>query len=558
MAAKMPAGEEALREAAMRRILRDAGRSAARIAVVCGAWHAPVLATPLPARADTELLRGLPRVKVSATFVPWSHGRLALDSGYGAGIRSPGWYDHLWRDGSSVGWLTRVARLLRGEDLDASSAHVIDAVRLAEALAALRGRFMVGLEELTEATRAVLCFGVDTPMRLIHNRLIVGEVLGQVPEDAPLVPLARDLTAQQRRLRLVVDPTPRALTLDLRRQSDLERSHLLHRLRLLDVPWGEVEETTSMGTFREAWQIAWDPELAVRVVEASLWGTTVAAAAAGRAMDIAERTSDLPRLGALLDVTLLADLPQAVTAVVMRLESAAAVAADVVHLMQTLPPLANVVRYGSVRQTDRTVVARVIAALLARICVGLPLACASLDDAAAAQLYDAVMAVDGALHVVGDPGRRADWLAALATVADMETGHGLVTGRATRLLLDAGSLPRIEVVRRAGLALAAARDPDAAGAWAEGFLRQSGLLLLHDEALWEVVDGWLDGLPQAAFTQVLPVLRRTFASFPAAERRQIGTRAARRSGPVAVAGADFDEVRARAVLPVVHRLLGRP
>ena len=39
-----------------------------------------------------------------------------------------------------VRWLTRVARLLRDEDLDASSAHVIEAVRLAEALAALRGR----------------------------------------------------------------------------------------------------------------------------------------------------------------------------------------------------------------------------------------------------------------------------------------------------------------------------------------------------------------------------------------------------------------------------------
>jgi hypothetical protein len=550
-------GEDAVREAAMRRVLRDAARTATRIAVVCGAWHAPMLATLPSAGSDAALLRGLPRVKVAATFVPWSHGRLTLDSGYGAGIRSPGWYDHLWRDGSAVGWMTRVARLMRAEDLDASSGHVIDALRLAEALAGLRGRYAVGLEELTEAAQAVLCFGVDLPMRLVRDKLVVGEALGQVPEHAPHVPLARDLAAQQRGLRLALDPQPRTLVLDLRRSLDRDRSHLLHRLRMLEVPWGEVEEATGMGTFREAWRIAWDPELAVRVVEASLWGTTVAAAASARAIDIAARTPDLPRLGALLDVALLADLPDAAASVIHRLDAAAAVAAGMLQLMRALPPLANVLRYGSVRQTDTTVVAQVVATLLARICVGLPAASTSLDDAAAAELYDAVMAVDGALHVVGTPDQRADWLAALAAVADAQAGHGLVAGRATRLLLDAGVLERAEVVRRAGLALAAARDPDAAGAWAEGFLRHSGLLLLHDEALWDVVDRWLDGLTAEAFAQVLPVLRRTFASFPAAERRQIGAHAAHGVAPEAAARTDFAEARARAVVPVIHRLLGR-
>ena len=43
------------------------------------------------------------------TWVPWTYGRLSYASGYGAGIRSPGWYDHLF---SSPGqpierWLAR-------------------------------------------------------------------------------------------------------------------------------------------------------------------------------------------------------------------------------------------------------------------------------------------------------------------------------------------------------------------------------------------------------------------------------------------------------------------
>ena len=59
--------------------------------------------------------------------------------------------------------MTRAARLLRGEGLDASSASVIEAVRLAEALAALRDLPMPGLDELNEATLTVLCDGDDAP-----------------------------------------------------------------------------------------------------------------------------------------------------------------------------------------------------------------------------------------------------------------------------------------------------------------------------------------------------------------------------------------------------------
>ena len=119
--------------------------------------------------------------------MPWTHGRLCRDSGYGAGIDSPGWYHHLWTAPDQVvsRWLTRVARLLREQDLDASSAHVIEAVRLAEALAALHGRALPDLSELNDAVQAIFCFGDALPMRLIHDKLIVGETPGQGPRRHP-------------------------------------------------------------------------------------------------------------------------------------------------------------------------------------------------------------------------------------------------------------------------------------------------------------------------------------------------------------------------------------
>ena len=136
-----PPEDEALREAHMRTAIRAAlkqGRE--RVAVVCGAWHAPALAEPGPAQPDAELLRGLPKVKTEATWIPWTHSRLSYRSGYGAGVQSPGWYHHLWTapDRAAVRWGAQAARLLRAEDLEAPSASVIEVVRLADTLAALR------------------------------------------------------------------------------------------------------------------------------------------------------------------------------------------------------------------------------------------------------------------------------------------------------------------------------------------------------------------------------------------------------------------------------------
>ena len=269
----------------MRTVLRKAIREGfERIAVICGAWHVPALELPLPpATHDQRILKGLPKRKVACTWVPWTHGRLAAASGYGAGITSPGWYHHLFTapDQITTRWLSKVARVLRAEDLPVSSAHVIEAVRLADTLAALRGRPLAGLSEVTEATRAVLCGGNDVLLDLVTREAVVGELLGTVPGETPQAPVAADLAAQARRLRMKRDATERVIELDLRKPNDLEKSRLLHRLRILGVHWGvpAADERRAQGTFREMWRLTWDPGLEVELVAAGAHGTTVAGAA---------------------------------------------------------------------------------------------------------------------------------------------------------------------------------------------------------------------------------------------------------------------------------------
>ncbi|MCR4414752.1 MAG: DUF5682 family protein, partial [Thermoguttaceae bacterium] len=345
---------EAQREAYMRRVIRAAEKEGfARIAVVCGAWHAPALVNLPPAKADDAVLAGLPKTKVAVTWIPWTYGRLSYRSGYGAGVVSPGWYDHLWTSPgrAAARWAAHAARLLRGADLDASSASLIETVRLAEALAALRGLPMPGLAELTEAIQAVLCQGEPAPMRLIREKLEIGDRLGKVPEATPAVPLQRDLEAQQKRLRLKPTTEIKTLDLDLRNETDRARSRLLHQLHLLGIDWGQPQRApgSAAGTFHEVWQIQWQVEFAVSLIEASVWGNTVESAAAAKVKSQADEAKELPALTDLLDGVILAGLGEAMEHVLARLQAHAAVAADVRHLMDALLPLARVARYGDVR-----------------------------------------------------------------------------------------------------------------------------------------------------------------------------------------------------------------
>jgi Family of unknown function (DUF5682) len=550
------------REAAMRRGIRQATKEGfANIAVVCGAWHAPALEMLPSAAEDDRTLRALPKpIKTAAAWVPWTFDRLAAESGYGAGIESPGWYAHLWSGAEplAVSWMARVGALFRSEGMDASAAHLVEAVRLAETLAAMRGRAVPSLSELNEAVRACLAMGSDLPLALVRDRLIVGQVMGETPPDAPVAPLAADLEQLTRRLRMKPEPGQKTIDLDLRNDTDRARSHLLHRLTILDIHWGQTQQVYGKsGTFHEVWVLAWQPEFVIDLVAASRFGNTIEEAASNFSIEAATKAEELPALTALIEAVLLADLPKAIELVVDRIGDVAAVGSDVPALMDALAPLARVLRYGNVRGTDATAVSAVVDGLVARICIGLGSAAASLDDDAATVFARQVDGVHAAIALLDDPDDRLAWREALQRLIDQEGLHGLVAGRATRLLLDEGVIHSGEATRLMRLVLSPGAEPAVGAGWVEGFLRDSGTILLHDQDLFDTIDRWVTDMPQDAFENVLPLLRRTIATFSVPERRSIGERilAGRRERTTSTA-AGIDETRADLVMPILAKILG--
>ena len=47
---------------------------------------------------------------------------------------------------------------------------------------------------------------------------------------------------------------------------------------MLGIGWGEVTDdlVRGTGTFHETWSLRWRPELSVAIIDAAVWGTTVA------------------------------------------------------------------------------------------------------------------------------------------------------------------------------------------------------------------------------------------------------------------------------------------
>ncbi|NNJ62592.1 MAG: hypothetical protein HKP61_16930 [Dactylosporangium sp.] len=566
------------REASMRRALRAAVKEYDRVAVVCGAWHVPALSDPLPpANADASTLRGLPKIRVTMTWVPWTHARMASALGYGAGVSAPGWYHHLFTapDHPVARWLVRAAAVLRRNGTAVSSDHVIEATRLSETLATVRGRPLAGLAEVTEAARAVLCDGDELRLALINRRLVVGDRLGRVPETTPGVPIVRDVSAAQRRLRLPPDPLPREIDLDLRREIDLERSRLLHRLLLLGIEWGQtLPQRRGLGTFWESWRLGWQPEFAVDLVAAGTYGTTVPDAAAARVAELATAAASLADVTTLVERCLLADLAAGLPGLLAALRERVALDHDVAHLMEALPALARTLRYGDVRNTDTGALREAATGLVTRICVGLPGALCGLDERAARAMRERVDAVHASIGLLDDAEAATRWRETLGSLAAVErtpsdrtapgapgTPHGLLAGRLNRLLLDGGVLDADEARRRMRLTLTIGVPAEYAAAWVEGFLAGDGRLLVHDERLLHLVDEWITSIPQASFTEVLPLLRRTFSGYSAPERRMIGERAAHlgRGGGYEQPGAEpIDADRGGPMLVTVARLLGWP
>lgn len=555
--------EEKIREAFMRKAIRSAQKEMyTEIAVVCGAWHIPGLQEMPKQKDDEALLKNLPKTKVECTWIPWTFDRLSIESGYGAGITSPGWYNHIWKYPNDDGtrWLSHTANVFRNNKIDISSAHIIEAVRLTNALSALRGMVRPGLKELNEATQTVMCMGESILLELIRKELIVGKSIGNIPTGTPQIPLQRDFEKQIKSLRLKIDGEHKIISLDLREQHDLQKSILLHRLNLLEIHWGKTQHTYGKGTFKEEWSLRWTPEMIIQLLEKAPWGNDIETAANNYLIHLSDQYHQLSEITKIAQSAIPAELHVGIVAIMNKMDELAANTTDTGDLMETFIPLVSIKRYGNVRNTDIHTISVILSSIFYRIIANLPLSCSNINEEEALVLSKRVKKVHDAVVLLDDGELSEVWKETLFKIVDMDMIEAVIHGTCCKLLYDIHAIDDTATAQMFSLALSAGNDPNYAANWLEGFLEAAATILILDDHIWNIVNNWVADLSPEVFVNILPLLRRTFATFSSIERQKIGLRAKRGNTAALGASTAIQEQlhleRAFKVIPVMADLFG--
>ncbi|TAF31795.1 MAG: hypothetical protein EAZ57_11035 [Cytophagales bacterium] len=548
-----------LRESAMRLAIQDCLKTQKpkKLAVICGAYHLPALEGQKASKSDKEALKSLPKIKVNATWIPWTYERLAIRSGYGAGIHSPRWYEFIWQHQKEaiLVWTAAAAGLMRQKDLPASSAHVQEAVRLAYALASMREKAMPGLDELKSAALAVLCEGQETVFNFIEKELLIGQKIGYVPAEMPSLPIQKDFYALIKKYRLKLLPGKELLELDLRQALHLQKSAFLNRLLILDIPFGYNRQTyNKKGTFHDHWELRWRPEYEIGLVEANRWGSTIENAALAKVLDVANEADSSKQISTLLTQLLLADLPSAVPYLLEALRNKTAQSIDLTALIDTAKPLAAILRYGNVRLTDQEAVASILADLCTKICIGIPGIVKNTDEDFAAKISSRLEDLQQIVRKLENQNVDRLFEEMLLHLALSPLTHGLISGKANRICYDASLTSPESLQEQMSLALNTRLDALHAANWLDGFLDGSVHLLIYQDKLFEILDTWLMNLSESQFIEALAILRRTFARYSHAERDKIKQKTFSKKHTTATSSMELEPMQIAALEPLLRKL----
>lgn len=550
--------QNSLREAFMRRVISEceAARPGGNIAVFTGAFHTAGLKNVPFTEQDRALTEKLPSVPSKATLMPYSYFRLSERSGYGAGCRAPGYNELMWycrRSGdirdSAAQYLAKIAQYQREHGFACSTAEVIEAKRLADTLASMRGGKLPNLADLRDAAVTCLGHGSFAEISLACADVEIGTKIGSMPEGAVCTSVQEDFTRQLKELKLEKyrKASAEELPLDLRENLrvktekaafiDLGRSFFLHRLKSLGVSFcTQKPRPQDNATWAELWELRWSPQAEIEIVEASLKGDTVEQAAANDlSLRLAEADS-VAETAALLDTAFECGLPDCVKTAASSVQRQTAECSSAAEIGRALGTLSGIMRFGSIRRLELSSLPELMEKLFLRFCLCLPsgMVC---DRPAAEQLITAVSAVNDAC-VAHDFLDGARFTALLSDIADSNFAAPLLSGFCCAVLMERGLIAPGKLSELIGRRLSPGFAAEGA-LWFEGFSKKNRRALISRLSVWKKLCDFTAGLSPEEFKPVLVCLRRTFAEYTPAEKSDIAENIGEALGISKQAAAEF-------------------
>jgi len=534
--------ENLVREAYMRRRVEEAiaeGHKPDKIVAVVGAFHAPVLNGEHSAMTDQELA-SLRRRSSKLTLMPYSYFRLSSQSGYGAGNPAPAYFELLWDALNEHGigdlsrrYLSLVARKLREAGTHRSTAEVIDGVRLAETLSALKDGLAPTLADLRDAAVALLGQGELATVKESLAHVDVGTAIGQLPKGVSQTSIQADFERELGRLKLEKyrSAVQQELDLDLRENrrvkseeaafQDLHRSSFFHRLRVLGVSFAKPAKTRQQSaTWAEKWLLCWTPESEIELVEAVLLGETVELATAYKFKSQLEACTSIAAAAALVNDACQCGMMKSMELARRRLQELAATSSEFVALAAAAWQLSLVIRYGDVRRFDPQPLVPLLEELFVSATLAL-FAAASCDDKAVKQTMQGIDELNKVGLEFHDRLEEPLWIEQLQKLADADDRNPSLSGYACAILLERGLMENEALAREVSRRISPGVPADLGAGWFEGLAQRNRYALLARQPLWEQLAGYIESLDEDQFRRALVFLRRAFGPFSAREKRHI-------------------------------------
>lgn len=548
--------EDIEREAYMAQWVRSAVADAGDrpVVVVTGGFHRPALirltaGTGAPSSVGRAWPQppGMPAAAVGGSYlVPYSFRRLDAFDGYQSGMPSPDYYQRLWDAGPNAAadhLVAAVAGRLRERRQPVSTADLIAARTSAEGLARVRGhRHLARVDILDGLATALVNEALDVPLPWstrgtlsagTHPAIVEmvaalsGSRVGRLHPSTPLPPLVHNAEADLERHGL---DRPGDVRLRLTDLTDLERSRVLHRLRVLRIPGFTRRAGPTTGidpVLDEDWSIRADDNRLPALIEAGGYGRALDdAATAVVAERIVAARGDVEQLANGLFDAALCGSGEVSDRVLHDVTRAVAAAPDVGPVGRVLAVVLALWRHDHLLGAARSgTLGAVVAASVQRIlwlAEGVRGGAAPADPAR----IDALVAVRDAL-VHARPALGLDREAALDVAARVAAGADVPPDlRGAAFGFGWSLCAQVEPVRAVRRAFA----PASVGDWLAGLFALAREEVLAAEGVLDLLDDLLSGVGEQEFLVALPALRQAFAYFPPRERETIARHVLARRG----------------------------
>lgn len=530
-----------IRESYMKREIEKALTSykPEEIVIIVGAYHLAGIHSDLPAMTDSELKK-LPKATSQLTLMPYSYLRLSSRTGYGAGNKAPYYFELMWQamqnnslHNLSAVYLSKVAKELREKGDNASSASVIEAVRLANALTAMRGGTMPVLKDLHDAT--ITCFGKGelSPIAEAINKVDIGTAIGNLPEGISQTPVQENMNQELKRLKIIQykSAVAQELTLDLRENLkvktketafiDLNRSTFLHRLKVLGIRFAEEQKNAQdKATWAEKWTLQWTPEVEIQIVEANLKGETIEIAAAFHLKELLNESGNITTVASVVRQACECQLTNLFENALSLLQQLLIDYESFTEITNAAHELAVLIQYGNLRQFDLEPLKPILQQLFLRASL-LVVEASACDDKASLNVIQAINTMEFISQQQYDLVDVKTWQKELLHLAKRDDLNARLSGVAFSILLEHNLASEDDCAKEVSRRLSPGIPADLGAGWFEGLSGRNRYALLSRVSLWKELDLYVQQLSDDEFLRSVVFLRRAFADFEPNQKNSI-------------------------------------